>query len=188
MSFPGDAGSPVVGFLGSFNASKGLDVLTSACGSLARERSLRLVLAGDGPLWPEVERAVAQGVPPTALLGRLPTSDVPRFLAAIDVLVAPSHDEGLPRTVLEAMAMRVPVVASSVGGIPEAVEDGVSGLLVAPGDPSGLAVAIGRILDDEAMASRMGEAGRRRVLSEFDAPAGWRRLAAIHMSDAPAHE
>jgi glycosyltransferase involved in cell wall biosynthesis len=179
-SFPGDPTSLVVGFLGSFNASKGLDVLVAACARLSQRRSIRLVIAGDGPLRPNVEGAAARGVPPVALLGWLPPSDVPRFLAAIDVLVAPSYDEGLPRVVLEAMAMRVPVVASRVGGIPEAVEDGVSGLLIAPGDSAAVASAICRILDDAALASRLGEAARQRVVDEFDAQSGWRRLAAIH--------
>jgi glycosyltransferase involved in cell wall biosynthesis len=183
-SFPGEATSPVVGFLGSFNASKGLDVLIAACANLARRRSLRLVLAGDGPLLPTLERAASLGEPPTTLLGRISSSHVPSFLSAIDVLAAPSHDEGLPRAVLEAMAMQIPVVASSVGGIPEAVEDGISGLLIPPGDPPALAMAIKRILEDNTLASRLGEAGRRRVLDEFDARSGWRRLAAIHAPDA----
>jgi glycosyltransferase involved in cell wall biosynthesis len=132
----------------------------------------------------QLETAAAHGVGSITLLGRLPASDVPRFLAAVDVLALPSHDEGLPRVVLEAMAMRVPVVASSVGGIPEAVENGSSGLLVPAGDSKAFAAALGRVLANPSLASRLGEAGRRRVVDEFDARAGWRRLAAVHGSDA----
>jgi glycosyltransferase involved in cell wall biosynthesis len=183
-NFPGDPNTPVVGFLGSLNGSKGLDVLDAACVRLAQEQPFRLAVAGDGPLRSAVERMATRGVPPTAPLGRIPASDVPRFLSAIDVLVVPSYDEGMPRAVLEGMAMQLPVVASSVGGIPEAVEDGVSGLLVSPADPVALATAIAQILDDEALASRLGAAGRRRVLDQFDARRGWRELAAVHGSAA----
>jgi glycosyltransferase involved in cell wall biosynthesis len=183
-SLPGDHASPVVGFLGSFNRSKGVDVLIDALSQVAQHRPVRLAVAGDGPLREEFEDAAAHGVAPIALLGRLPASDVPRFLAAVDVLALPSYDEGLPRVVLEAMAMRVPVVASDVGGIPEAVDDATSGLLVPAGHAEALAAALERVLADSSLAYRLGEAGRRRVVEEFDARAGWRRLAAVHGSEA----
>ena len=186
--FRGDPKAPVIGFLGSLNASKGLDVLEAACQRLAGNHAFRLVVAGDGPLRPIVKRMVAGGAPPVTALGRIPTSDVPRFLSAVDVLVVPSRDEGMPRAVLEAMAMELPVVASRIGGIPEAVEDGVSGLLVPPGDPAAVAEAIAQILDDEAFAARLGEAGRRRVREEFDARLGWRRLASVHERPSTVHE
>lgn len=179
-SFPGDPASPVVGFLGSFNASKGLDTLIGACSALARRRTIRVAIAGAGPLRHDLELAAAKGVPPIALLGQLPPSEVPSFLAAVDVLAVPSYDEGLPRVVLEAMAMQVPVVASNVGGIPEAVQDAGTGSLVRPGDAEALAAALDRILDDSGLASRLGEAGRQRVRKVFDAAEGWRRLAALH--------
>jgi glycosyltransferase involved in cell wall biosynthesis len=185
---PGDASAPVIGFLGSFNASKGLDVLTSACTLVRQRQPVRLVLAGDGPLRPEVELSAAHSTYPVVLLGRLEAPDVARFLAMIDVLAAPSHDEGLPRAVLEAMAMRVPVVASRVGGTPEAVEDGVSGLLVPPGDPFGLAEGINRVLDDDILAAQLGEAARQRVVNGFDAKPGWRRLAALHLPQGALRE
>jgi glycosyltransferase involved in cell wall biosynthesis len=185
-SFPGDPTAPVVGFLGSLNGSKGLDVLDAACARLARERAFRLVVAGDGPLRSIVEQMATRRSPPTTLLGRIPSSDVPRFISAVDVLVVPSHDEGMPRAVLEAMAMEVPVVASMAGGIPEAVEDGVSGLLVPTADPAALATAIAQILGDDALAVRIGQAGRQRVLDEFDARRGWNRLAGIHRAGAAA--
>jgi glycosyltransferase involved in cell wall biosynthesis len=182
-SLPGDPDVPVVGFLGSFNASKGIDVLVAAVANLAKRRPLRLAVAGDGPSRGPLERAAACGVPPTVLLGRLPTSTVPRFLAAVDVLAVPSQDEGLPRVVLEAMSMRVPVVASDAGGIPEAVDDGTTGLLVPAGNSEAFAAALERVLDDPSLSSRLGNAGRRRVLEKFDARSGWRRLAAAHGAD-----
>ena len=182
-SFRGDPAAPVVGFLGSLNASKGVDVLIAASSRLAQRRSVRLAVAGDGPLRPDLDRVEASGALPISCLGRLGSSDVPAFLAAVDVLAVPSYDEGLPRAVLEAMAMRVPVVASSVGGIPEAIEEERSGLLVPPGDDEALATALERVLDDPDLASRLGSAGRRRVIDQFEARAGWWRLAAVHDPD-----
>jgi glycosyltransferase involved in cell wall biosynthesis len=182
-SFPGDPAAPVVGFAGSLNASKGLDVLIAASAMLAKKRSVRLAVAGDGPLRDEVERAANSRVLPIAVLGRLATSDVPAFFSAVDVVAVPSYDEGLPRVVLEAMAMRKPVVASDVGGIPEAVQDESTGLLVPPGDHGALAGALDRVLGDSALASRLGTTGRRLVLAEFEARSGWRSLAELHVSD-----
>jgi glycosyltransferase involved in cell wall biosynthesis len=179
-SLPGDSGSPVVGFLGSLNGSKGIDVLIGATSSLARRRAVRLAVAGDGPLLPQVERAANRGALRIASLGRIAASEVPAFLAAVDVLAVPSYDEGLPRAVLEAMAMQVPVVASSVGGIPEAIEDGMSGLLVPPGDEEALEAALDRVLEDPALAAHLGEAARSRVLDEFNAEDSWPLLAAVH--------
>jgi glycosyltransferase involved in cell wall biosynthesis len=178
-SLPGNPTHPIVGFAGTLNASKGLDVLVTAVGLLAKRRPVRVAVAGDGPLRKEVEEALVSGSP-IILLGHLPAADVPRFLAAIDVLAVPSYDEGLPRVVLEAMAMQVPVVASNVGGIPEAIEQDVTGILVPVGDAQALASALGRVIDDDALASRLGEAARRRVLDEFEAQAGLRQFAAIH--------
>jgi glycosyltransferase involved in cell wall biosynthesis len=82
--------------------------------------------------------------------------------------------------VLEAMAMRVPVVASDVGGIPEAVEHGVNGLLVPSGDADALCDSLGRLIDDPDLARRLGAAARQRVLDEFEAQSGWRLIAAVH--------
>lgn len=183
-SLPGDPTHPIVGFAGTLNASKGLDVLVAAVTMLAKHRPIRVALAGDGPLRNDVEEAVVSGSPIT-LLGQLPAADVPRFLAAIDVLAVPSYDEGLPRVVLEAMAMQVPVVASNIGGIPEAVEQDSTGILVPVADAEALASALRRVLDDDELASRLGEAARRRVLDEFEAQASLRHFAAIHGATDP---
>jgi glycosyltransferase involved in cell wall biosynthesis len=179
---PGDPVAPVLGFVGTLNASKGIDLLVEAANDLAERRPLRLAIAGDGPLRTKLDAASTHGALSIAFLGRIPADEVPGFLAAIDVLAVPSYDEGLPRVVLEAMAMGVPVVASSVGGIPEAVENGVTGILVPPGESASLAAALAKVFKDEKLASRLGEAGRRRVLEEFDARAGLREFAALHGS------
>jgi glycosyltransferase involved in cell wall biosynthesis len=180
---PGDPGAPVIGFLGSLNASKGLETLIAASSTLGGKLAARVAVAGDGPLRNELAAAAERTDLTIAVLGRISTSDAPAFLAAVDVLAVPSYDEGLPRVVLEAMAMRVPVVASKVGGIPEAVQDGRTGLLVPPGDQGALATALERVLSDEALASRLGTAGRERVRAEFEARSGWRALAEVHAAN-----
>jgi glycosyltransferase involved in cell wall biosynthesis len=99
------------------------------------------------------------------LLG--PRDDVPALMSAADLVVHPSHEEGFSNTILEAMAAGKAVVATAVGGIPEAVEDGVTGLLVPPRSPDRLAEALLSLLENPARARAMGEAGRRRVRENF---------------------
>jgi glycosyltransferase involved in cell wall biosynthesis len=93
--------------------------------------------------------------------------DVPALLAGCDVFCLPSEMEGLPLVVLEAMAQRRPVVATAVGGTPELVVDGETGLLVPPRDVDALRTALGRVLDGPDLARSLGEAGRDRVVSQF---------------------
>jgi L-malate glycosyltransferase len=93
--------------------------------------------------------------------------DVPALLAGCDVVCLPSSIEGLPLVVLEAMAQARPVVATAVGGTPEVVVDGETGLLVPAGDVEALADALARVLGDRPFADRLGEAGRRRLAAEF---------------------
>jgi glycosyltransferase involved in cell wall biosynthesis len=93
--------------------------------------------------------------------------DIPRLLAAGDVFVQPSRSEGLPLAVLEAMAQGIPVVATDVGGVGEAVSDAETGYLVRPGDPAGLATAVGRILDSPDRGAALAAAANARVREEF---------------------
>ena len=111
-------------------------------------------------------------------LGR--RDDVPALLAAADALVLPSWIEGLPLVVLEAMAAGVPVVASSVGGTPEAVVDGETGLLVPPRDVEALADALDELLGDPERARRLGQAGRRRAREHFDADTPARQILGLY--------
>jgi glycosyltransferase involved in cell wall biosynthesis len=106
--------------------------------------------------------------------------DAGSLLAELDVLALPSWTEGLPLVVLEAMARRRPVVATPVGGTPEIVVDGETGLLVPPRDPRALAAALRRLLDDPQLRERMGEAGFARVRERFSADAMTERMLAIY--------
>ena len=95
-------------------------------------------------------------------------SDVAAVLAAADVFVLPSHFEGLPMSVIEAMLTGLPVVATDIRGPREQVVDGETGLLVPAGSVERLAAALGRLVGDAGLRARMGEAGRRRALALFD--------------------
>jgi len=113
---------------------------------LRREPAARLVIAGRGALRKRLEALAADhGVASKVRFAGL-VSDVPRLLSAFDVFAFPSRWEGFGIALIEAMAAGLPVVASRTGGITEIVEDGVSGLLVAPGDPGELAAALARLL------------------------------------------
>jgi glycosyltransferase involved in cell wall biosynthesis len=138
------------------------------------------VLAGDGPLRAELEsRARELGVAERCVfLGH--RSDVPDLLAAADLLVLPSLYEGLPVSVLEAMAAQRPVVATAIGGTDEAVTHEVAGLLVPPRDPIALASAIRRIRADPALAHRLAAAGRERVEREFSSEVMARKVMRIY--------
>src|SRR5207302_1116688 len=116
-------------------------------------RLVCFVVPGDGPLRHLVPDA----------LGFVPHEELGDLYDRAAVVVCPSYREGLPLCVLEAMAHGRPVVASAVGGIPELVEDGVTGYLVEPGDVAGLRAAIERLLADPALRRRLGRAGRARV-------------------------
>jgi glycosyltransferase involved in cell wall biosynthesis len=106
--------------------------------------------------------------------------DVPGLLAGCDVLCLPSSVEGLPLVVLEAMAQARPVVATAVGGTPELVVHGETGLLVPPGDAGALAAALDEVLGDPDLAHRLGEAGRRRVIESFSLSATTERVLGLY--------
>ncbi|HXE58538.1 MAG TPA: glycosyltransferase [Gemmatimonadales bacterium] len=147
---------------------KGHDTLLAAAAILApRAPELHWALAGDGPGRPALEDEVlARGLAGRVhLLGHLP--DPGRLIADADLFVFPSRAEGLGTTILEAMALGVPVVASAVGGIPELL-DGDAGVLVPPDDPDALAGAIAALLADPTRRRRVAEAGRARALAFGD--------------------
>lgn len=129
----------------------------------------RFVIAGEGRQRAALEaRIAAAGLSDRVeLLGN--RSDVPELLAASDLVVLPSLAEGLPISVLEAMAAGRPVLATAIGGTDEVVDPGVTGVLVPPGDPGALAAATRDLLGDEATRSRYAEAGMRCVRTRFTA-------------------
>lgn len=150
-------------FVGRLSRQKGLDTLVEAAARLETPDASVLVV-GDGPDREHLMRLVTQlnldGR--VRLLGFLPHERVPAVLAHADVLVLPSVYEELGSVLVEAMHSGVPIVASRVGGIPDAVGEEAA-LLVPPGDPDALAGAVDRVLAESALAKRLTDAGRRRA-------------------------
>jgi glycosyltransferase involved in cell wall biosynthesis len=163
-------GRPLVGFVGRLVPEKAPLAFVSLVDRIRRERGdVHGVIVGDGPLRAEVERALhAHGLGESCrLLGA--RGDVAALVAALDVFVLTSRSEGLPFVLLEAMALERPVVATAVNGVPEIIEDGVTGLMVERDDGEALARAVLRLLADADTARAMGRAGRRRVQACFTA-------------------
>lgn len=163
-------GAPVVLTVARLSYEKGLDAFLDVAAVLHRVHScLRFVVVGEGKdrarLSARIERLGLRGV--VNLAGFVP--DVWPALAAADVVCIPSKSEGMPNVLLEAMAMGKPVVVTRVGGIPEAVESGVNGLMVEPERPGEIAKAILRVLGDSTLRARLGSAARRTVCDRFDA-------------------
>jgi glycosyltransferase involved in cell wall biosynthesis len=151
--------------------SPGKDVgsLLHALAILSKERpSIQLAIAGDGPCREELQQLSST----LGLGGRVRflgnVQNVPALLADASLFVLPSLSEGISLTLLEAMARGLPVVATRVGGNPEVVIDGETGLLVPAQSPRELAAAIGRIAGDWDQGRQMGLAGRKRVERHFD--------------------
>lgn len=161
-------GGPVVGVVANLIHYKGHTHLLAAGRRVAgRFPRLTFLLVGEGPCRAALERqAAGLGLAERVrFLGS--RRDVPALLALMDVVALPSLEEGFPNALLEAMAAGKPVVASRVGGVPEAVVEGQTGLLVPPGDPAALAEALLALLEDPARAAAMGAAGRRHVAERF---------------------
>lgn len=170
-------------FLGRLERAKGVFELVDAVAELAPGRpQLRLVLAGEGRDAAEVRaRVAAAGLESvTAFPGWVNAEQRRELLARATCVVLPSHAEGLPLALLEAMAAGVPLVATAVGGIPEAARAGREAFLVPPGDVPALAHAIARLLDDPALARRIARAGMSRADAYFDVGLVAAELAAIY--------
>lgn len=155
---------PLLVCVGNLYPVKGHDTLVRALPQLP---NVQVAIAGRG----EQEKSLHMLATELGVSERLHLlglrDDVTSVLAAADVFVHPSRSEGLPLAVLEAMGQRLPIVASRVGGIPEAIEDGRSGVLVAPEDPAALADALSRILDAPERAASLAREARARAEAEF---------------------
>ena len=158
----------IVGSAGRLSPEKGFGVLVEAAAIVARlDPGAGFIHFGDGPLRETIRRQIAElGLEDRFILAGH-RDDLDRFLPHWDLCVLPSFTEGLPTVVLESYAAGVPVVATAVGGTPEAVADGVDGYLVPPGDPAALARRILDILHGDAKRLEMGRLGRQRIRANF---------------------
>ena len=169
-------------FLGRADAGKGVFDLLSALAALAPAfPHMRLVIGGVGELEKIRERAVELGIGgQVTLAGWLDEAAKARELARAKIFCLPSHAEGLPMAMLEAMAAAKAVVTSSVGGIPEAIRDRDNGLLVAPRDVPALTAALAALLRDDALRLRLGRRARSTVEQRFSTAAATGQLSALY--------
>jgi len=140
----------------------------------------QLLIVGDGPLRSDLERVAAAAAPRGMVMFTGSRDDVPRLLSAMDVFVLPSINEALPIVILEAMAAGLPVVATEVGGVPEIVEHGKTGLLVPPGSEEALYCAVQRLASDPALRQQLAMAGRNRVSTDFTIDSMIERIEALY--------
>jgi glycosyltransferase involved in cell wall biosynthesis len=163
-----DAAVPLVGFVGRLSPEKGPEVFVRAAMLLRHlAPAAHCVLCGDGPM----RESLQQFVQSIGLAERVHfvgvRHDMPAIYRELDVWVCTSHSEGLPLALMEAMASGLPVVATRVGGVPDLVEHGLSGWLMAPRDFDGVADAVAGLLASDEQRARMGRRARERAVQQL---------------------
>jgi len=170
----------VVGTIGRVVPEKHQALLIEAMRPLCAEGA-HVVVVGDGALLPALREKVA-ALPERASIHLLGTRrDAPRLMQAFDLFAMSSRSEGLPLVILEAMASGLPIVSTAVGGIPNVIDDGKTGLLVPADQADALTAALRRLRDDRALAGRIATAGRALALAEYSADAMVERYLAIYL-------
>lgn len=175
-----EANALLVGFVGRLSPEKGPEVFIRAMAALAGLAAggppVHAVIAGDGPLQATVDGLIAE----RGLQGRVHRlglcTDMPALYAELDVLVSTSWSEAMPLALMEALASGLPVVATRVGGVPDLIEHGQNGWLVAPGDAQDVAGRCAGLLADAAGRARMGRQARERAVARLDLRPGVARM------------
>ena len=175
--------------VGRLSSEKGHAILLQAAARLEKMNEapdFRVVVVGDGPEQENLQRLTARlGIGQRIVMeGFQP--DVRPYYCLSTLLALPSYSEGSPNVVLEAMAAGLPIAATAAGGVPEILEDGVTGLMVTPGDPQAMAEAILRILRDKALASRLAAAARSCAQSKYTPQAYRRSLTGFYLATLEA--
>jgi len=189
-TIPAEAPSPPAGnyvaYVGRISPEKGIETLLEA----ARATGLPVRIAGDPSPMPQLVRSAPDNV---EFVGRLGQHELPAFYSAARVLVVPSvWFEVFGIVCAEAMGHRLPVIASRIGGLPEVLDDGVTGLLFEPGSSEELAEKIELVWNDDALCQRLGDAGRKRAVGQFSTEIYYERLMdlynrALEMNRRPEH-
>ncbi len=176
----------VIGTVGRLEPRKGTATLLAAFAGLRAEgrHDAALVVVGDGPLRTDLGRDAERLGVATDVLFLGDRADVREVLESLDLFVLPSRTEGMSNALLEAMAMALPVVATAVGGTPEVIADGRSGLLVPADDPTAMTSALRRLLDEPALAARVAAAARQTVEERYGARSMVRGLEAVYAAVA----
>jgi glycosyltransferase involved in cell wall biosynthesis len=180
---PGEFGSRMIFACRQLFPRKGIRFLIEAIAKLkAKYSDINLIIAGDGferPVLEELAKTLGIG-DKTKFLGWIANKELPRYFRGCAVSVIPSLEEGFGIPAAEAMGCEIPVVASDAGGLPEVVENGVTGYVVPKGDAAALANAIDRLLADDALRSQMGKAGRARAIERFDWDLSVKKFEAVY--------
>jgi glycosyltransferase involved in cell wall biosynthesis len=172
----------VVGTVARLDATKDTITLARAFARLPRHAGIKLLIVGDGNERARLERFAAESGLTSAIIFTGARNDVPRLLGAMNVFALPSLSEGMPITVLEAMAARLPVVATNVGALPELVEEGATGFLVTPQQDAAMAERLMRFYADRELAEAFGVSARGKVERDFSLDLMLRRYADIYLS------
>jgi phosphatidylinositol alpha-mannosyltransferase len=175
-------GARTIIFVGRFDPRNGVKTAIGAYGRLREGRDdVRLVVVGDGPLRPLVERIVPAELRADVVFAGRVNRLRPRYLASAEILCTPCSLASFGMVLLEGMSAGLPVVASRLPGFECVLRDGVDGLMVdRPHDEAGFAATLDRLLDDPALARRMGAAGRQRAISTFGWPVVADQLEALY--------
>ncbi|MDP9112102.1 MAG: glycosyltransferase [Acidobacteriota bacterium] len=181
LALPADA--RVILTVGRLSSEKGHADLLAAVRLLLRDNpglSIRLILVGDGIERRSLERAAASADLASAVIFAGHCPNVWPYYSLADVFVLPSHSEGSPNALLEAMAAKVPIVACKVGGVPETVEDGRSALLVPHAQPAAMASAIARVLENPDLAAHLVSYASERLTTRFSPAARHQSLLEVY--------
>ncbi|WP_420794783.1 glycosyltransferase family 4 protein [Desulforamulus reducens] len=166
QSFNIPESSMIIGTIARLAPQKGVSYLLKAASHL-KEYNVTFLVVGDGPLRQELEQEVSERGLQNRVIFAGKRDNIPEILSILDIFVLPSVTEGLPLTILEAMAASKPVVATRVGGVPEAIVEGKTGLVVSPKDPEALAVALAGLLGERDRLNRMGQNGQKHASEKF---------------------
>jgi glycosyltransferase involved in cell wall biosynthesis len=166
-----DQKPPTLLFFGRITAYKGLGILLEAYGQVAKHRPLRLVVAGEGDLRPY--QAKIQSTPGIEVINRwIAEQEIPGIFQQADMVILPYTSASQSGVIPIAAGFGLPVIATRTGGIPEQIEDGENGLLVEPNSAGQLAAAIGRLVTDPALASRLGH----QLQADFELKHSWQQV------------
>lgn len=177
------AETAVIGTVARLVQRKGIDILLRAFAMVSRHHhQARLVIVGDGPLGDEL-RALARELKIADSISWLGfQSDAVKWLQIMDVFAFPSRLEGVPNAVLEAMAVGLPIVATTIGGVTDLLEEGGTGALIPPDDPDAMAGELDRLLGDPSFRADLGGRARKRAVEVFALPGSISRLIDLYSS------
>ena len=174
--------SLAVGIVGTLNKNKGHEYLFKALARIHDEGfSFRCLVAGTGPEESNLRRLQAQLALDNEIIFLGFRNDIPQVIQSVDILVCASFSEAFPRVVVEGMAMGKPVIATNVGGIPEAVIDGVTGFLIPPGNVDALYEALKKLINNKELRENMGLNGLKRVQSNFSIEVGVAKTSELYL-------